>query len=303
MKTVFYLKHDIISRLHFVLFTLAEKMAESIEFSNPKIEKQIKYKDTQSKCSPPIIWSATEKLQLAEAIDMYGINFPKRLVTRVPTKTVKQVMQMLTELRIESRKEVEEIKKCPSFINFDDMDDLFLVGDTEPKDVLVKWMEYLERIYNKDPYIFNKFKLLSSSFLILSECTPPPKTTGPDVIDFRKVYYFLYRVINNYPIRKNHGDSRMRNYLHEMFLRVMNEIDFTSDEEKITMQKIVSNWTADNRSKSLRVYGKNNEIKTQQKQPKTETRPNLKTALELNVLENPMIPSFNPFQIKSKKSL
>jgi hypothetical protein len=278
-------------------------MAESIEFSNPIIEKQVKYKNTQSKGSPPVIWSNTEKLQLAEAIDMYGINFPTRLATRVPTKTVKQVMQMLTKLSIENQKEVEEIKKCPPFINFDDMEELFLVGDTDPKDVLVKWMEYLERIYDKEPYIFNKFKLFSSSFLILSECTPPPKTTGPDVIDFRKVYYFLYRVINNFTIRKHHGDYRMRRYLHEMFLRVMNEIDFTSDEEKITLQKIVSNWTADKRSKSLRVYGKKNESKTDQKQPETETRPNLKKEFELNVLENPMIPSFNPFQIKSKKSL
>lgn len=177
------------------------------------------------------------------------------------------------------------------------MDDLFLVRSTQPKDVMVKWMDYLETVYNKDPYTFNKFKLLSSSFLILSECTPPPKTTGSDVIDFRNVYYFLYRVFNNYPISKFHGDTKLRNYLHKMFLRVIEDIKNTSEEEKIAMYKIVSNWTSVNRKDSLKVYENSNKIVTGQDE--LDIKP--KKIPEFNVIERPMIPSFNPFQIINKK--
>lgn len=273
--------------------------------SRSKSVKQKNCKDAQSKSSQPVVWSNNEKLQLAEAIDMYGINFPKRLVTRVPTKNLKQVKQKLAQLRVENRKEIEEMKKCSSFIDLNEMDDLFLVSGTKPEDVMIKWMDYLQENYDKEANSFNTFKLLSSSFLILSECTPPPKTTGPDVIDFRNVYYFLYRVFNNYHIKKQDGDTRMKNYLHQMFLRVMKEIKLTSDEEKITMYKIVSNWTVGNKFNSLKVYGKKNEIKTEQTQQSGNSgiKPNLKIAPEFKVLENPMIPSFNPFQIKSKKSL
>jgi len=279
-------------------------MAENGESSFKSIKRK-NCKVTRSKSSQPVIWSDDEKLQLAEAIDMYGINFPKRLVTRVPTKNLIQVKQKLAQLRVENRKEIEEIKKCPSFIDLNEMDDLFLVSGTKPEDVMIKWMDYLQENYDKEPNSFNTLKLLSSSFLILSECTPPPKTTGPDIIDFRNVYYYLYRVFNNYHIGKQHGDTRMKNYLHQMFLRVMEEIKLTSDEEKVTMYKIVSNWTVANKSNSLRVYGKKNEIKTEQTQESANTgiKPNLKIAPEFKVLENPMIPSFNPFQIKSKKSL
>lgn len=134
------------------------------------------------------VWTEAEKLQLAEAIDMYGIGNPKKIVTRVPTKKLKQVEQKLRQLKLECRKEAECVdQKVMRFVNLNEMDDLFLAGGTKPKDVMVKWMDYLKTYY-KDPSQFDKFKLFSSAFLIMSECTPPPKTT-PDasnnVLDFR----------------------------------------------------------------------------------------------------------------------
>lgn len=70
------------------------------------------------------------------------------------------------------------------------------------------------------------------------------------------MYYFLYRVFNNYYVGKNHKDAKITTYLHEMFLRVLEDIEYSSDEEKIAMYNIVSNWTSVNRDKSLKVYGK-----------------------------------------------
>lgn len=202
--------------------------------------------------------------------------------------------------------------KVMQFVNLNEMDDLFLAGGTKPKDVLLKWMEYLEMFYNRDPSKYDKFKLFSSAFLIMSECTPPPETL-PDatnnVIDFRKVYYFLYRVFNNYYVGKNHKDTKITTYLHEMFLRVLDDIEYSSEEEKITMYNIVSNWTSVNREKSLRVYGKSAGVKKEHTQLDTkpdlktdEFKPNLKTA-GFRVLQNPMIPSFNPLHIRSNKPL
>jgi len=72
----------------------------------------------------------------------------------------------------------------------------------------------------------------------------------------RKVYYFLYRVFNNYYVGKNYKDNKITTYLHEMFLNVLGDIEYSSEEEKIAMYNIVSNWTSVNREKSLKVYGK-----------------------------------------------
>lgn len=80
----------------------------------------------------------------------------------------------------------------------------------------------------------------------------------------RKVYYFLYRVLNNYYVGKNHKDTKISTYLHEMFLRVLDDIEYTSENEKIAMYNIVSNWTSVNREKSLKVYGKSVETETKQ---------------------------------------
>lgn len=78
------------------------------------------------------------------------------------------------------------------------------------------------------------------------------------------MYYYLYRVFNNYYVGKSHKDTKITTYLHEMFLRVLDEIEYTSDDEKIAMYKIVSNWTSVNREKSLKVYGKSVETETKQ---------------------------------------
>lgn len=120
---------------------------------------------------------------------MYGIGNPARIATRVPTKKFKQVQLKLHQLGFECRKEVEcADMKVMRFVNLNEMNDLFLAGGTKPKDVMVKWMEYLEKFYNNQSSQFDKFKLFSSAFLIMSECTPPPKTLpddSNDVIDFR----------------------------------------------------------------------------------------------------------------------
>jgi hypothetical protein len=48
----------------------------------------------------------------------------------------------------------------------------------------------------------------------------------------------------------------MDKYLHDLFLRVLEDIEYTSDNEKIAMHNLVSNWTSVNRNNSLKVYGK-----------------------------------------------
>lgn len=82
----------------------------------------------------------------------------------------------------------------------------------------------------------------------------------------RKVYYFLYRIFNNYYVGKYHRDNKITTYLHEMFLRVLDDIEYSSDEEKIAMYNIVLNWTSVNREKSLKVYGKPTGSENQQPQ-------------------------------------
>ncbi|CAI6347458.1 unnamed protein product [Macrosiphum euphorbiae] len=237
---------------------------------------------------------------------MYGIYNPARIAARVPTKKYKQVQFKLRQLGMECRKEAQcADMKVMRFVNLNEMNDLFLAGGTKPKDVMVKWMDYLETFYNKQPSQFDKFKLFSSAFLIMSECTPPPKTV-PDasnnVIDFRKVYYFLYRVFNNYYVGKNHKDAKITTYLHEMFLRVLEDIEYSSDEEKIAMYNIVSNWTSVNRDKSLKVYGKPAGCEKEEPPQSLDIKPTLKTP-GFKVLQNPMIPSFNPLHIRSNTPL
>lgn len=61
-------------------------------------------------------------------------------------------------------------KEQLKFVDLNNMNDLFLASGTKPKDVMVMWMDYLEIFYDKDPYQFDKFKLFSSAFLIMSEC-------------------------------------------------------------------------------------------------------------------------------------
>lgn len=132
---------------------------------------------------------------------MYGIGNPARIATRVPTKKLKQVQFKLRQLEIECRKEAEcADMKVMRFVNLNEMNDLFLAGGTKPKDVMVKWMEYLETFYNKQPFQYDKFKLFSSAFLIMSECTPPPKTlpdASNNVIDFRwgRIYYYTIIIV------------------------------------------------------------------------------------------------------------
>lgn len=129
----------------------------------------------QPKRVDPNVWSTDEKLQLAEAIDMYGVTDVKRLTARVPTKKFNQVNNMLRQLRMENRKAIEcQDMNTLRFVDLNAMNDLFLAGGTKPKDVMVKWMEYLETFYNNDPYQFDKFKLFSSAFLIMAECTTSP---------------------------------------------------------------------------------------------------------------------------------
>lgn len=109
---------------------------------------------------------------LAEGIDMYGTGDPKKLAKHVRTKTHYHVTFMLGKLRLECRKELEckDMKKL-RFVDMNTMDDLFLAGGTMPKDVMVKWMEYLKAFYQNDPYQYDKFKLFSNAFLIMSECS------------------------------------------------------------------------------------------------------------------------------------
>lgn len=39
-------------------------------------------------------------------------------------------------------------------------------------------------------------------------------------------------------------------------MRVLEDLDYSSDNEKIAMHNIVSNWTSVNRIKTLKVYGR-----------------------------------------------
>lgn len=41
-----------------------------------------------------------------------------------------------------------------------------------------------------------------------------------------------------------------------MLLRVLDDIEYSSDNEKIAMHNLVSNWTSINRNNSVKVYGK-----------------------------------------------
>lgn len=70
------------------------------------------------------------------------------------------------------------------------------------------------------------------------------------------MYYFLYRVFNNFYLSKNYRDANTDKYVHDLFLRVLDDIEYTSDNEKIAMYNLVSNWTSVNRNNSVRVYGK-----------------------------------------------
>lgn len=128
----------------------------------------------QSAKVDPRVWTDEEKAQLADAIDMYGVSDPKRLAERVPTKKLYLVIQMLRDLQTKYRKEAEcaDMRRL-SFVDLNAMDDLFLAGGTRPRDVMLKWMDFLEEFYGKDPFQYDKFKLFSRAFLVMSECTPP----------------------------------------------------------------------------------------------------------------------------------
>lgn len=139
----------------------------------------------QSKSKPITgLWTEEEKLQLAEAIDMYGVEDVSKLASRVPTKKKFHVSQMLYDLKYDNRKQANchDMNMLP-FVELKTIDDLFLVGGTKPKDVMDKWMEYLKSFYVGDPYKYNKFKLLSNAFLIMSESAMPTKPEDP--VDFR----------------------------------------------------------------------------------------------------------------------
>lgn len=137
----------------------------------------------------PNVWTEEEKIRLAEAIDMYGIQDPMRLAERVATKKRHQVEVMLKHLQYSYRKEIEcyDMKNL-SFIDLNTMDDLFLISGTKPKEVMIKWMNYLESFYLNDPFKYDKFKLFSKAFLLMSECSPDLKACDQENdqhVDFR----------------------------------------------------------------------------------------------------------------------
>lgn len=124
------------------------------------------------------LWTEEEKLRLAEAIDMYGTSDAKSLAGRVRTKTIHQVTVMLRELQVTNRREMDSRDmNALRFVQLNDMDDLFLTGGTKPIDVLEKWMNYLESFYG-NVYQYDKFKLFSNAFLIISECMPVAATAS-----------------------------------------------------------------------------------------------------------------------------
>lgn len=134
---------------------------------------------------------------------MYGVNDLAKLASRVPTKKPIHVSQKLYQLRFDNRKQANchDMNVLP-FVELKTMDDLFLVGGTKPRDVMTKWMDYLKSFYVGDPYKYDKFKLFSSAFLIMSESA---STTKPDdQIDFRYItlYYNIIFIFYWYLTRK-----------------------------------------------------------------------------------------------------
>ncbi|VVC40222.1 Homeobox domain-like,SANT domain [Cinara cedri] len=277
-------------------------MAEDRESSDRKSEKSKKRDRPASVTSKnkvySNIWTEEEKLQLSEAIDMYGIQNLKKLTERVPTKKRHQVEFMLAQLKIDYRRMVQCYDmNTLSFVDLDLVDELFLVGGTKPKEAMVKWMEYLDSFYMNDESKFNKFKLFSKAFLIMSECSTEPETHDQEndqSISFRNVYYFLYRMFNDFHVKKkNNTDLITRKYLYDTFRRVLDDIEYSSDGEKMAMYNIVKNWTSINRIKTLKVYGKT-ELQTEIE----EVGLCLETD-KFKVLHQPMIPCFNPFRMKT----
>lgn len=134
------------------------------------------------------MWTEREKFQLAEAIDVFGAADPVRLAERVPTKKIQHVVHKMRQLRQQNRKAAEsrDMNVLP-FVDLNAMDDLFLVGDVKPGAVMTKWMDYLKDFYKNDPYQYDKFKLFSNAFLIMSECTSKTMTIEncDEVIDFK----------------------------------------------------------------------------------------------------------------------
>lgn len=135
----------------------------------------------------PWVWTDHEKNQLAEAIDMFGVNDVNRLAARVPTKKLQYVMHMIRQLRQQCRKEMDsKDMRDLTYVDLNAMDELFVAGDVNPRDVMAKWINYLESCYENDPYRYDKFKLFSKAFLIMSECTPDVgDNDGATGIDFK----------------------------------------------------------------------------------------------------------------------
>lgn len=128
---------------------------------------------------------------------MFGTSDPAKLAERVPTKKVQLVAHKLRQLRQQNRKEAESKSMTVlPFVDLNSMDDLFMAGGTRPKEVLNKWMDYLKNFYQDDPYQYDKFKLFSNAFLIMSECTPKTMAVENDdeVIDFKWV--FCVRIVD-----------------------------------------------------------------------------------------------------------
>lgn len=120
---------------------------------------------------------------------MFGVSDVNRLAARVPTKKVQYVVHMMRQLRFQCRKELDsKDMRDPTYVDLNAMDELFVVGDDKPRDVMTKWIDYLESCYENDPYRYDKFKLFSKAFLIMSECTPDvPATDNNNAtgIDFK----------------------------------------------------------------------------------------------------------------------
>lgn len=72
----------------------------------------------------------------------------------------------------------------------------------------------------------------------------------------------MYRVFNDFYLTKNQKDVKERRYLHDMFYRVLDDIEYTSDNEKLAMHNIASNWANAYKMKSQRVYGKVKKFET-----------------------------------------
>lgn len=98
----------------------------------------------------------------------------------------------------------------------------------------------------------------------------------------------MYRVFNNYYVSKNHRDSNMRQYLYELFVRVLEDIEYTSDDEKVAMYNIVASWTSVNRLKNTRVYGNTNRLDEEEVIHFTYNR---------NGLASPLLPVRRPVRL------